>query len=318
MMAAVQPFLSGAISKTVNMPEESTPEDIADAYLEAWRLGIKAIAIYRDASKRTQPLNTADVKKKSGVRSQESGAKEQGTVSRDLGTEAESRVPNAESGRAERRSAPGVSSPEPRVSSPTSAPKPFRRKLPDERKAITHKFSVGGHEGYLHVGLYDDGQPGEIFITMAKEGSTISGLMDSFATAVSLALQYGVPLKVLCDKFSHTRFEPSGWSTNSDIGYAKSLMDYIFRWLALKFLPVEAQPKENVSLVAPEKNGLAEAAKLATQFTRAASEHQSMQSQLAGVKPTDDAPSCADCGAIMVRNGSCYRCMNCGSTSGCS
>jgi len=211
-------------------------------------------------------------------------------------------------------------SPESRAPSPPVTPKPFRRKLPDERRAITHKFSVGGHEGYLHVGLYEDGTPGEIFITMAKEGSTISGLMDSFATAVSLALQYGVPMKVLCDKFSHMRFEPSGWSTNGEIGYAKSLMDYIFRWLAHKFLPVEAQPRENVSLVAPEKNGLAEAAELATQFTRAASEHSPsvVQAQLAGVKPTDDAPSCADCGAIMVRNGACYRCMNCGSTSGCS
>ena len=296
MMAAVQPFLSGAISKTVNMPEEATPEDIADAYIEAWRLGIKAIAIYRDGSKHTQPLNTADVKKESEARSQKPEAA--------VKTESEARP-----------------SPEPRFPIPAPpAPKPFRRKLPDERKAITHKFSVGGHEGYLNVGLYDDGQPGEIFITMAKEGSTISGLMDSFATAVSLALQYGVPMKVLCDKFSHMRFEPSGWSTNAEIGYAKSLMDYIFRWLALKFLPQEAQPKESASLVAPEKNGLAEAARLATQFTRAAGEPPPAiaQPQLAGVNPTDDAPSCADCGAIMVRNGSCYRCMNCGSTSGCS
>ena len=329
MMAAAQPFLSGAISKTVNMPEEATPEDIADAYLEAWRLGIKAIAIYRDGSKRTQPLNV----KKSEARSQKPEAKEQATVATAtlsppfpaqtpdsrLSTP-DSPVASPEPGRAERRSASGVPSPEPGVVSPAVTPRPFRKKLPDERRAITHKFSVGGHEGYLHVGLYDDGQPGEIFITMAKEGSTISGLMDSFATAVSLALQYGVPMKVLCDKFSHMRFEPSGWSTNSEIGYAKSLMDYIFRWLALKFLPVEAQPKENVSLVAPEKNGLAEAAALATQFTRATSEHPPSvtQAQLAGVKPTDDAPSCADCGAIMVRNGACYRCMNCGSTSGCS
>ena len=352
MMAAAQPFLSGAISKTVNMPEAATPEDIADAYLEAWRLGIKAIAIYRDGSKRTQPLN---VKKESAIREQGTGNREQeeqvsgarGQMSvRDQGTgnrEREEPVPGVRGQVLEARERgtavtevvrPGPSanpepripnpatfaSPELRIGSPAVAAKAFRRKLPDERQAITHKFSVGGHEGYLHVGLYVDGQPGEIFITMAKEGSTISGLMDSFATAVSLALQYGVPMKVLCDKFSHMRFEPSGWSTNSEIGYAKSLMDYIFRWLALKFLPVEAQPKENVSLVAPEKNGLAEAAALATQFTRAASEHppSAMQPQLAGVKPTDDAPACADCGAIMVRNGSCYRCMNCGSTSGCS
>src|SRR5712692_4865782 len=158
---------------------------------------------------------------------------------------------------------------------------------------------------------------------MAKEGSTVSGLMDSFATAVSLALQYGVPLKVLCDKLSHTRFEPSGWSSNRDIGYAKSLMDYIFRWLALKFLPRDAQPRENTSIVALNGTAVASAAELASQFTRAAGEpgpaatasSSASQPGPAGVAPTEDAPSCPDCGAIMVRNGSCYRCMNCGSTS---
>jgi len=297
MMAAVQPFLSGAISKTVNLPEEATVDDVSNAYIEAWRMGIKAIAIYRDGSKRTQPLNTSDAR------------------------------PNKE---------PAAGSPEPEelkatgdsagsrlaTPPPASAAKPFRRKLLDERRAVTHKFSVGGHEGYLTVGLYDDGQPGEIFITMAKEGSTVSGLMDSFATAVSLALQYGVPLKVLCDKFSHTRFEPSGWSSNREIGYAKSLMDYIFRWLALRFLPKDAQPREDASIVAPNGTEVKGAAELAQQFTRAAGEPGTSASQsqpgLAGVTPTDDAPSCADCGAIMVRNGSCYRCMNCGSTSGCS
>jgi ribonucleoside-diphosphate reductase alpha chain len=159
---------------------------------------------------------------------------------------------------------------------------------------------------------------------MAKEGSTVSGLMDSFATAVSLALQYGVPLKVLCDKFSHTRFEPSGWSSNREIGYAKSLMDYIFRWLALKFLPKEAQPQENVSLAAPDGTEVADAAELASQFSQAAGKAKAAplarraQPSLAGVEHDDDAPSCPDCGALMVRNGSCYRCMNCGATSGCS
>ncbi|MGH9355513.1 MAG: vitamin B12-dependent ribonucleotide reductase, partial [Terriglobia bacterium] len=177
MMAAVQPFISGAISKTVNMPEECTVDDVANAFIEAWRLGIKAIAIYRDGSKRTQPLNTSDAKPK----------------------EVESRV------------AAPLGTVRPPATVESQMAKPFRRKLPDERQAITHKFSVGGHEGYLTVGIYEDRMPGEIFITMAKEGSTVSGLMDSFATAVSLALQYGVPLKVLCDKFSHTRFEPSGW-----------------------------------------------------------------------------------------------------------
>ncbi len=183
---------------------------------------------------------------------------------------------------------------------------------------------MGGHEGYLTVGLYEDGQPGEIFITMAKEGSTISGLMDSFATAVSLALQYGVPLKVLCDKFSHSRFEPSGWTNNSEIRYAKSIMDYIFRWLALKFLPQDAQPGEDLSVAPLNGTDLEKATGLASQFTRATGGRAtvypdgSLQPSLAGVEQADDAPSCPDCGAIMVRNGSCYKCMNCGSTSGCS
>jgi ribonucleoside-diphosphate reductase alpha chain len=292
MMAAVQPFLSGAISKTVNLPEEATVEDIEKAYLEAWRLGLKAIAIYRDGSKRSQPLNTADAKPGEEV----TGNREQGTAK------------------------PGSAVPNPIA----VAAKPFRRKLADERRAITHKFSVAGHEGYLTVGLYEDGQPGEIFITMAKEGSTVSGLMDSFATAVSLALQYGVPLKVLCDKFSHARFEPSGYTNNPEIRYAKSVMDYIFRWLALKFLPKDAQPREDASVDSLNGGELERAAELATQFTRATGERAtvypngSVQPNLLGVEHADDAPSCADCGAIMVRNGSCYKCLNCGSTSGCS
>ncbi|MGH9402032.1 MAG: vitamin B12-dependent ribonucleotide reductase, partial [Terriglobia bacterium] len=197
MMAAVQPFISGAISKTVNLPEEATAEDVANAFTESWRLGIKAIAVYRDGSKRTQPLNTSDAKPKEQV----SGARDQApekAVGAPLA--ALSQVAAAAAG------------------APAQSARPFRRKLADERQAITHKFSVGGHEGYITVGLYEGGMPGEIFITMAKEGSTVSGLMDSFATAVSLALQYGVPLRVLCDKFSHTRFEPSGWSSNRDIG----------------------------------------------------------------------------------------------------
>ena len=292
MMAAVQPFLSGAISKTVNLPEESTVEDVSNAYMEGWRLSLKAIAIYRDGSKRSQPLNTSDAKPK-----QEPEGKSQ----KPEGSEST------------------ASSPQPLASG-----RPFRRKLPDERRAVTHKFSVGGHEGYLTVGLYDNGQPGEIFITMAKEGSTVSGLMDSFATAVSLALQYGVPLKVLCDKLSHTRFEPSGWTPNTEIRYAKSVMDYIFRWLALKFLPKDAQPREDTSVARPERAEASQAAELASQFSRLAGERPGEPSAspnqpgLAGVEQADDAPSCADCGAIMVRNGACYRCMNCGSTSGCS
>jgi len=303
MMAAVQPFLSGAISKTVNMPEEATPEDIANVYIEGWRLGLKSIAIYRDGSKRSQPLNTSDAKPKgqdSGFRIQDSG---------DRRHQAEG---------AQEKTA----SPQPPAAS-SAAPKPYRRKLPDERAAVTHKFSVGAHEGYLTVGLYEEGQPGEIFITMAKEGSTVSGLMDSFATAVSLALQYGVPLKVLCDKFSHMRFEPSGWTNNPEIRYAKSIMDYIFRWMACKFLPRDAQPQEDASVASLNGTEVEKAADLATQFTQAAGGIAGYPSEMgqpgpAGVAHSDDAPSCSDCGAIMVRNGSCYRCMNCGSTSGCS
>jgi ribonucleoside-diphosphate reductase alpha chain len=286
MMAAVQPFISGAISKTVNLPEEAAVEDIEKAYIEAWRLGLKAIAVYRSGSKRSQPLNTSDAKW-------------------------------------EKDHAPEAAQEAEEVPAAVPEGKAFRHKLSDERRAITHKFSVGGHEGYLTVGLYESGQPGEIFITMAKEGSTVSGLMDSFATAVSLALQYGVPLKVLCDKFSHTRFEPSGWTPHPEIRYAKSVMDYIFRWLAWKFLPRDAQPRENASIETMNGKETSKAADLAQQFSRAVAGAPTVagagQPGLAGVESTDDdAPSCADCGAIMVRNGACYRCMNCGSTSGCS
>jgi ribonucleoside-diphosphate reductase alpha chain len=293
MMSAVQPFLSGAISKTVNMPEDATSDEIANVYAEGWRLGLKAIAIYRDGSKRVQPLNASkgqeSAKQESGVRSQESGGMQ-------------SLAPSPQ---------------------PLAPSRPYRRKLPDERRAITHKFSVGAHEGYLTVGLYDDGPPGEIFITMAKEGSTVSGLMDSFATAVSLALQYGVPLKVLCDKFSHMRFEPSGWTNNPEVRYAKSIMDYIFRWMAYKFLPKDAQPSEDASVASLNGSEVEKAAGLASQFTQAAGGTDVLpaangQAGLAGVVHSEDAPSCSDCGAIMVRNGACYKCLNCGSTSGCS
>jgi ribonucleoside-diphosphate reductase alpha chain len=326
MMAAVQPFLSGAISKTVNMPEEATAEDIADVYLEGWRLGLKSIAIYRDGSKRVQPLNTSDAKPKEqesgfgpspaeGLRPA-GGSQDSGSAS-PTPTLQQSSIDNRQS------SIPG---PPPPASAAAPPPREaYRRKLPDERDAVTHKFSVGAHEGYLTVGLYENGQPGEIFITMAKEGSTVSGLMDSFATAVSLALQYGVPLKVLCDKFSHTRFEPSGWTQHPEIRYAKSVMDYIFRWLAWKFLPRDAQPREDASLQSLNGKEAEKATELASQFTQAtatgpqvAFDFVPTQSGLAGVAESDDAPSCADCGAIMVRNGACYKCLNCGSTSGCS
>jgi len=265
MMAAVQPFLSGAISKTVNVPNETTTEDIMETYIEAWRLKLKAIAIYRDGCKRIQPLSTIREEKKAPV------------------------VPLVEY-------------------------RPVRKKLPDERKSITHKFSIGGHEGYITVGMYDDGTPGEIFVVMAKQGSVISGLMDSFATAISLALQYGVQLKVLVDKFSHIRFEPSGFSTNKDIGYAKSIVDYIFRWLALKFLPEEARGDNGYvkNLAEEEENGTKSAAHKM--------EPTDLEKDLDDVffVAQQDSPPCHLCGSIMVRNGACYKCLNCGATSGCS
>jgi ribonucleoside-diphosphate reductase alpha chain len=278
MMAAVQPFLSGAISKTVNVPEDATAQDIAKTYMEAWKLGLKAIAIYRDGSKKTQPLST----KKDG------------------GSE---------------------KAPE------TSLGKPLRRKLPDERPSITHKFSVGGHEGYITVGLYPDTQmPGEIFVTMSKEGSTISGLMDGFATAISLALQYGVPLSTLVDKFIHSRFEPSGFTNNKDIPMAKSVMDYIFRWMALKFL--QKEERQNVGLIADQKTedamtgrvsaGTAAKPSIAVTKTETFTAIASAERERETFRLQSDAPPCPDCGALTVRNGTCYKCLQCGTSLGCS
>ncbi|MGD0018248.1 MAG: vitamin B12-dependent ribonucleotide reductase [Candidatus Limnocylindrales bacterium] len=376
MMSAVQPFLSGAISKTVNMPEAATPEEIETVYLEGWRMGLKAIAIYRDNSKRSQPLMTGKKKDK----------------------EVEAAAP--------------VAAPAP------AEPKPYRRRLPAERTAITHKFDVAGHEGYITVGLYPDGQPGEIFLKMAKEGSTISGLMDTFATTVSVALQYGVPLHDLVHKFAHVRFEPSGFTSNPEIPIAKSIVDYIFRWLGSRFLPPEdratlglvdrsataestvqplnlglggsdaagpggagtsgsaggaAAPSDAAGPASPlsgDKAGSSDtpggaASSPATAVAAPGSESPStpparegsadpprsaaspaygsangngsgksngngsagVRAALGGLgigkaqvtfSAQADAPSCAECGSIMVRNGSCYKCLNCGSTSGCS
>jgi len=295
MMAATQPFISGAISKTVNLPNQASVEDIMEAYLQAWKLGLKAVAIYRDGCKQSQPLSaagsaTALSKKEDGVRS---GA-----------------------------SAPHVQEEE-NLNAP---PRAVRHKLQEERASITHKFNVGGHEGYITVGLYPDGEPGELFITMAKEGSTVSGLMDSFALAVSIALQHGVPLKLFCEKFAHTRFEPSGWTNNPEIGFAKSIMDYIFRWLQVRFLTGQQQMLfENLRLKAggapraPEAEGMGDlhgSAETRTPESRSGSVHAS--DALSSIVDLGDAPSCHYCGAIMTRNGSCYRCMSCGSTSGCS
>ena len=262
MMAAVQPFLSGAISKTVNMPTDVTSEDIQQAYTEAWRLGLKAIAVYRDGCKRTQPLSTSLDEKKE-----------------------------------EKKKA-----------------HPARRRLPDERQSITHKFSIAGHEGYITVGMFEDGMPGEVFITMSKEGSTISGLMDSFATSISIALQYGVPLKVLVDKFSHARYEPSGFTNNPEIPIAKSISDYIFRWLGLKFLPKEDAPSTGgtapaVTQASQPKVRLQDPSRSSSSVER--NEKVVFQTQ-------SDAPPCHECGSIMIRSGSCYKCLQCGATSGCS
>ena len=267
MMAAVQPFISGAISKTINMPEECSVEEIVNAYTESWKLGLKAVAIYRDNSKKVQPLSSGSGK----------GEKKAGTV-----------APTGVTGGA-------AAAPVEKV-----VYRPVRRKLPDERRSITHKFSIGGHEGYITVGMYDDGAPGEIFITMAKEGSTISGLMDAFATAVSFNLQYGVPIKFLVDKFAHLRFEPSGWTGNQQIPYAKSIMDYIFRWLGAKFLGPEYAVTE------------------AGETTTLRPTEPDPQQELPFAPVSADAPLCAECGSIMTRNGSCYKCGNCGGTSGCS
>ncbi len=435
MMAAAQPFLSGAISKTVNLPHEATVEQIAEAYTESWRQGIKAVAIYRDGSKGVQPLNTSQDAKKSeptafdaaGARVLAAMAAGAEAAQADLKTleakgvdklEVSSRqviaaveafrgtldalataeVKAAESHAAAQRAA----TTQPPPISPLSAasvaaatnstpianqdlnapPKAVRHRLPEERASVTHKFSIAGHEGYITVGLYPTGQPGEIFIKMAKEGSTVSGLMDAFATSISLALQHGVPLKVLCEKFAHTRFEPSGWTGNEQIGYAKSLMDYIFRWLQLRFLsgtqlplfsgllpqpqelpappPSLAPDVESEHELAPGEGvpGVSGAAltRLVEDIARRLNQvNASAVGPVAEVKLTSptpiqtqepkapgnwpkltdrglyhasdamremydmgDAPSCGTCGAIMVRNGSCYRCMSCGSTSGCS
>jgi ribonucleoside-diphosphate reductase alpha chain len=270
MMGAAQPFISGAISKTVNVPKEATVDEITQAYIESWRLGVKAIAIYRDGSKRTQPLNTS------------------------------------------RDKAP-ASKAEPRV-----VAQPIRHKLTDERRAITHKFEIAGHEGYITVGLYDDGLPGEIFLVMAKEGSTISGFADAFAQAVSYALQYGVPLQVLVDKFSHVRFEPSGMTKNPQVRIAKSIVDYVFRWLATKFLSPEAQYWAGVN--GRENVSPADRTETAEQLTLPplGIEADRKSAPFASIQNQEDAPPCSTCGSIMVRSGSCYKCVNCGSTSGCA
>jgi ribonucleoside-diphosphate reductase alpha chain len=325
MMAAVQPFISGAISKTINMPKEATADEIKSAYIEGWKMGLKAVAIYRDSSKMLQPVKTDEHKDESKTAA-------------------------------------------------TVIAKPFRRRLPETRKSITHKFSVAGHEGYLTVGLYDDGQPGELFITMAKEGSTVGGLMDVVGTCVSMALQYGVPLITLVDKFRHARFEPAGMTSNKNIPFAKSLIDYIFCWMGCEFIPgyaekntpnrtntadvenkttttaktlvektkdlakkiaevkaVQAKPHikpiDTDNPAKPEKSRFAELADRAVAMVTSVVKGDSdIQAETAAMQQfnaqfehfQDDAPACDICGAITVRNGSCYKCYNCGNSMGCS
>jgi len=356
MMAAVQPFISGAISKTVNMPEASTPADIAQVYIDGWKLGLKAIAVYRDNSKRSQPLNT----KKEGT---QDAAVTQAAVAT--------------------------------AAAASTSPHAYRRRLPDERSAFTHKFNVAGHEGYLTVGLFEDGQPGEIFLRISKEGSTVAGMMEAFAIAVSVSLQYGVPLRDLVNKFSHMRFEPNGFTTNPEIPIAKSLVDYVFRYLASKFLsqdekdalglinrqqltlaeapavsggasadtptasgsatsaatgPAAAKPSSAAGLArdaagadqageisasgqtdaddapggsveeatAESGPGLLEGLKIVARNGEAHRDERLSAGQPTVIFDTADSPPCSECGSIMVRNGSCYKCLNCGSTSGCS
>jgi len=324
MMGATQPFISGAISKTVNVPREATVEEIERAYIESWRLGAKAISIYRDGSKRTQPLNTS----KAGVGDTRNavGAGRAGGAGRGSGVEADLQVRPTEIVR--------------EVVKIVETPK--RRKLPDERNAITHKFDIAGHEGYITVGLFEDGTPGEIFLVMAKEGSTISGFADAFAQAISYALQYGVPLQALVDKFSHARFEPSGMTKNPEIRFAKSIVDYIFRWLATKFLSPEAQYRAGVNIEQPAESS--EGIRSQASGVRGgpgvrsegsvtvspATDHSSVRrggpsgpqepkhSSFAPIQNQEDAPPCSTCGSIMIRSGSCYKCTNCGTTSGCA
>ncbi|HKW75710.1 MAG TPA: vitamin B12-dependent ribonucleotide reductase [Terriglobales bacterium] len=412
MMAATQPFISGAISKTVNLPENATVEDIADAYVQSWKLGLKAVAIYRDGSKKAQPLMAAAKKEEAARRGTKGEKAPVGVVATPVSKEESAfarltpeqqafalEVVRLANGAAKEiqgqvydsvRRLVGVT----REEQESAPPRALRHRLPGERASITHKFSIAGHEGYITVGMYKDGTPGELFIRMAKEGSTVSGLMDSFATAVSLALQHGVPLKLLCDKFQHTRFEPSGFTGNQEIPIAKSVMDYIFRWLEIRFVSGQQFPLfPSLGGVAqppgsPERAGFARSGVEAPSAVGAVSSQHSAVSQapgtqagadvhgvgtralqpanadgtavneadLGGTTPPSgavapevanyqvlntknslhdrglyhsadalreivdlgDAPSCHLCGAIMTRNGSCYRCMSCGSTSGCS
>jgi len=308
MMAAAQPFISGAISKTVNFPRECTVEDINDAYDQAWRLGLKCVAIYRDGSKRSQPLNTA----KTGEGTESGSA-----------TPSDQRIKELE---------------DQLVGLQKQIDQPLRRRLPETRSAITHKFDIAGHEGYLTIGLFEDGHPGEVFITMAKEGSTIGGLMDSVAALTSISLQYGVPLEALVRKFTHQRFEPSGFTKNPQIRHAKSIIDYVFRWMGIQFIPgylerttsnddqqeldipglrqAEARHVNKPVVELPVAGGGD-----GESVERAAAHSQSLDGSAISQSVAhfmEDAPTCPTCGNVTVRNGACFKCLNCGESLGCS
>ncbi len=309
MMAAAQPFISGAISKTVNLPSDASIEDIENAYMQAWQLGLKAIAIYRDGCKRSQPLSTSKTENPTGAAVAASTLPIQVLIDR---------LP--EEVRQQLRDATALSVEDflqqvAALANPKGPPMAVRRKLSDERRSITHKFAIAGHDGYIHVGMYEDGSAGEIFIRMAKEGSTISGLMDSFATAVSLALQHGVPLKLLVDKFSRTRFEPSGWTGNQDIPRASSIMDYLFRWLEAKFLPEQVQG-EQLEMDLPTPAPVSQTVEPPPALPNLSALFGAAQTR--AFRAETDAPTCHECGTIMVRSGACHKCLNCGATSGCS
>jgi ribonucleoside-diphosphate reductase alpha chain len=320
MMSAAQPFLSGAISKTVNLPPDCTVEDIEDAYLEAWRLGLKAIAVYRDGCKRTQPLST------SAAQASSNGAAEPKAAAAAVVAAGDQVLGQLSA--EERRIVETMRS---RGRRPAGPPPAMRYKLADERRSLTHKFSIAGHEGYITVGLYADGNPGEIFIRMAKEGSVIAGLMDSFATAISLALQHGVPMSILCEKFKGTRFEPSGFTGNMEVPMATSIMDYLFRWLAVRFMGDESHPAARAAagqLDLPGVPVLVEEGDVDAAEASGAIKilPQPSVPKIVVEKPgaprgfvsETDAPPCHECGTLMVRNGACHKCPNCGATSGCS
>ena len=319
MMAATQPFISGAISKTVNLPSNATVDDIRDAYVQAWRMGLKCVAIYRDGSKRSQPLNTK--KTNEGVDKVANAA----AAADDLATSHQKRIDDLESIVAQLRH---------------EVDQPSRRRLPDTRHAVTHKFDIAGHEGYLTVGLFENGQPGELFITMSKEGSTIGGLMDAVATLTSMSLQYGVPLDALVKKFSHQRFEPSGFTKNPDIRQASSIIDYVFRWLAIQFIP--GTREKNAPLTAQQEFNTPDLQKvIQTSVNRPVPDLPRREDADALALPVrttttivstatvastktqlfvnqTDAPLCPNCGSATVRNGACYKCNNCGESLGCS